>query len=87
MNENENITSEEITETEVTVYDEKPSNTGLKVALGLGAAALVGTAVYKFAVKPVIAKFKKKKDVIIVDSENSEDDGNVAESDDAEEKK
>lgn len=35
---------------------------GLKIAAGVGIAALVGTVLYKFVAKPIAAKIKAKKE-------------------------
>ena len=53
-----NEESEETTE----VVTEESSGKGLAVAIGIGVTALVGGLVYRFVAKPLIAKYKARKE-------------------------
>lgn len=61
------------------------SGTGLKIAAGIGIAALVAGLGYKFIVKPVKAKIKAKKEAkegVVVEEESYEKfEGEVVEED------
>lgn len=58
--ENENVVNMETVDTEAVT--QVTSGQGLVVAAGIGLTVLVGGLAYKFAVKPLIAKIKAKKE-------------------------
>ena len=61
MDTNEIIT-EEVTEVLTNeMVDAGGMSKGLKAAMGIGAAALCGWLIYRYAVRPIAAKVKEKK--------------------------
>lgn len=68
MENNEIMMNEEIMETTEEIAT-AGSKKAVKVAAGVGLAALVSFIAYKCVVKPLIAKAKAKKETIVVDQE------------------
>lgn len=60
MEANEIMVNEDVMEITEEVTTCTP-NKGLKIAAGIGIAALVSAVAYKFVVKPIVAKVKAKK--------------------------
>lgn len=60
MEANEIMVNEDVMEMTEEVTTSTP-NKGLKIAAGIGLAALVGAVAYKFVAKPIAAKIKAKK--------------------------
>lgn len=62
MDENKIMNSEEITDATTEIVK---SNSGKRfmIAAGVGVAVAVGAVVYKYAVKPMIAKARSKKEM------------------------
>lgn len=61
MDTNEIIT-EEVTEVLTNeMVDAGGMSKGLKAAMGIGAAALCGWLIYRYAVRPIVAKVQEKK--------------------------
>lgn len=52
------------------------SGNGLKIALGIGLAVLVGGVVYKYVVKPIWCKVKAAKEEAELDSQIDDDETN-----------
>lgn len=69
MEENLNLnTMEEVNEIcEGTITNNSNTNKGLVITLGIGAAALLGTIVYKKVIKPRIKKDKQEFEDVIID--------------------
>ena len=63
METNEIMTmNEEVIEEVTTEIAEADSGKAMSVIAGVGLAVLAGTVIYKFAVKPLVAKAKAKKE-------------------------
>lgn len=83
MDTNEIKATEEVVEIPVETIEEavKDSNNGLLIAVGVvGLAGVVGFITYKYAVKPLIAKAKAKKEAN-AEGEEPEEDIEVADYD------
>jgi hypothetical protein len=65
MDENEIMNNEEVIERAEEIVKTN-SGMGLKVGIGVGATILVGGITYRFVVKPLIAKYKAKKNESMV---------------------
>ena len=61
MENNEIMVNEDVIEVTEEIAVTK-SNTGLKIAAGVGLGLIVGAVVYKKVIKPAIAKIKAKKE-------------------------
>lgn len=75
---------EEVDEVEVVEEDSDESGNSYLIPVIIGAAAIVGTIIYKKVVKPLIAKVKAKKEEESKEAiyyDESDSDGNDLESD------
>lgn len=73
METNEIMTNEEVVETTEEIV-KTSSGSCLKKVAGIGLAVVAGVIAYKYIAKPMIAKVKAKKDAVLVDDEDINDD-------------
>ena len=70
MESNNILTNEEVSEAteEIATCGSKK---GIKIAAGIGLSVLTGVIVYKYVVKPLVAKIKTKKELQAVETIDS----------------
>lgn len=73
METNEIMTNEEVVDTTEEIV-KTSSGSCLKKVAGVGLVVVAGVIAYKYIAKPMIAKVKAKKDAVLVDDEDINDD-------------
>lgn len=73
METNEIMTNEEVVDTTEEIV-KTSSGSCLKEVAGIGLVVVAGVIAYKYIAKPMIAKAKAKKDAVLVDDEDINDD-------------